>query len=410
MSSHSSQYRDSDRSKNFFARRLRPRIAAGLIGLSLLAGHAPLVAAQTKVIGYVPAYRGLRATVDRVDLGKVTHLNLSFLNPDGNGTIASAGTPVCMRGPNDANVGPDELRYVVNRAHQSGVKVLVSMAGGGIPPCSGDWAVLLQPARRQTLIDNLVRFVDDYALDGLDVDIEGELLTAIDSAGNYTPFVRSLDQAMNARGKLLTAATDSYNGGMVPIASLPYFDFVNIMSYDGIYGSRVGSEHSDYAKAVADIDTWKKRGLSKAKLVLGVPFYGYGFGSYAGAYTFPQIVNQLGGSPNADLIGRACNGCSYVTYNGLPTIRAKTRLALQEGSGVMIWELSQDGTGALSLLSAIKSEIGGGGTCPAWVSGRNYYTGDIVLYNGVKYIAEHDNPGYIPDVSTYFWEPTDAPC
>jgi chitinase len=50
----------------------------------------------------------------------------------------------------------------------------------------------------------------------------------------------------------------------------------------------------------------------------------------------------------------------------------------------------------------------GGGTCnyPNWVQSKQYYTGDIVLYNGSPYIATHDNPGYIPTVSTWFWSPS----
>jgi predicted chitinase len=51
---------------------------------------------------------------------------------------------------------------------------------------------------------------------------------------------------------------------------------------------------------------------------------------------------------------------------------------------------------------------GGGGTCDSatdWVAGRAYVTGNIVRYNGSYYIAEHDNPGYDPTVSTWFWEP-----
>ncbi|MCX2947492.1 glycoside hydrolase family 19 protein [Lentzea sp. NEAU-D7] len=51
---------------------------------------------------------------------------------------------------------------------------------------------------------------------------------------------------------------------------------------------------------------------------------------------------------------------------------------------------------------------GGGGTCTSatdWVAGRQYYTGNIVRYNGSYYIAEHDNPGYDPTISTWFWEP-----
>ncbi len=56
----------------------------------------------------------------------------------------------------------------------------------------------------------------------------------------------------------------------------------------------------------------------------------------------------------------------------------------------------------------------GGGTTPppsgcdhaAWVAGKNYVTGDIVKYtDGKFYIAEHDNPGYDPTISTWYWDP-----
>jgi predicted chitinase len=43
---------------------------------------------------------------------------------------------------------------------------------------------------------------------------------------------------------------------------------------------------------------------------------------------------------------------------------------------------------------------------PSWVAGRSYVAGDIVRYtDGRAYIAEHDNPGYDPTISTWFWEP-----
>ncbi|MFF2847780.1 glycoside hydrolase family 19 protein [Streptomyces sp. NPDC058001] len=43
---------------------------------------------------------------------------------------------------------------------------------------------------------------------------------------------------------------------------------------------------------------------------------------------------------------------------------------------------------------------------PAWVAGKSYVTGNIVRYtDGKAYIAEHDNPGYDPTISTWFWEP-----
>ncbi|HJP72691.1 MAG TPA: glycoside hydrolase family 19 protein [Pseudonocardiaceae bacterium] len=49
------------------------------------------------------------------------------------------------------------------------------------------------------------------------------------------------------------------------------------------------------------------------------------------------------------------------------------------------------------------------GTCdyPQWVAGTSYVAGDIVQYpaNGQYYQATHDNPGYDPTISTWYWSP-----
>lgn len=399
---------------SFISTSIRRWLCASSLGLIALASFPSIAQVQTKVVGYIPSYKNMPAVVDRTDLSKLTHINLSFLNPNASGAVTSGGNPVCMEG-----ASANDINYVVQKAHQAGVKVLVSVAGGVLPPCSGNWQTLLQPANRATIVNSLLQFVSTFNLDGLDIDIEGVVLTNIDNAGNYTPFIQALRNGLPA-GKLLTSATASYVGGMVPTSSLQYFDFVNIMSYDAIgpgWG-QAGVEHSPYSMAVSDINIWKARGLTKQKMVLGVPFYGYGFNGYAADYDFASIVNQFGsGAAQADVIGTRCAGCSYITYNGLPTIRAKTQLALQEGSGVMIWELSQDIAGANNLLAAIRNQIGNGGgssssstanSCPAWVSGQNYVTGNKVTYQGGYYIAKYDNPGYIPNVSTYFWEPIAA--
>jgi chitinase len=49
---------------------------------------------------------------------------------------------------------------------------------------------------------------------------------------------------------------------------------------------------------------------------------------------------------------------------------------------------------------------GSGCSYPSWVAGRSYVTGDVVTYtNGLLYIATHDNPGYDPTISTWYWSP-----
>jgi predicted chitinase len=42
----------------------------------------------------------------------------------------------------------------------------------------------------------------------------------------------------------------------------------------------------------------------------------------------------------------------------------------------------------------------------SWVAGKSYKTGDVVSYGGKAYVATHDNPGYDPTISTWFWSPT----
>jgi len=341
------------------ARRLTSVMASLLLGTSSSLLWADS-ATDTKVIGYIASFTDMKAAIDKTDLSRLTHINLSFTNPDAEGKLVKDGVMTCMPGRSAGNVSADDVRYVIDKAQAAGVKVLASVAGGVIPACSGNWETLLKPENRDSLVANLISFMEEFGLDGIDVDIEGAVLTSIDNAGNYTPFIQALSEQLVERGKLLTCATASYVGGMIPVSSIPYFDFVNIMSYDAIGPSwgQAGAEHSTYDMAVEHVNIWKERGLSKEKLVLGVPFYGYGFGTYNSDYTYATILANFGSeAAERDLIGTACAGCNYITYNGAATIKAKTQLALAEGSGVMIWELSQDATGANSLLKVIHDEI-----------------------------------------------------
>lgn len=64
------------------------------------------------------------------------------------------------------------------------------------------------------------------------------------------------------------------------------------------------------------------------------------------------------------------------------------------------------GTAVPALLPATSASAAACSSYPSWVAGRSYVTGDIVRYtDGKAYIAEHDNPGYDPTISTWYWEP-----
>ena len=300
------------------------------------------------VVGYIAAFKGLDREMRQAGIGRYTQLDLAFVNPTPTGDVVVGSGLACapaVEGNNSVMVSDAQLRALVAQAHRSGTKVVPSLGGAVIPPCGGDWAEVLQPQLRPKLVANLVDFVDRYDLDGLDIDIEGELMMRIDAAGNYTPFVRELATALHARSKLLTAATGSYPGGMVPDASLPYFDLLGIMSYDqvGPTWGTPGDEHSTYAQAITDLALWIRKGVPPSKLALGLPFYGRGFGTYREGWSQQDIASQFGEAQlNADVIGQRCGGCSYITYNGLPTIERKGELAGAWGAGVMVWEVGQD--------------------------------------------------------------------
>lgn len=294
------------------------------------------------VIGYIPTWKDMRSTMDNTDLKFLTHINLSFLNPDASGAFLVNGEPVCSDGSSS------DIKYVVKKAHENGIKVLVSVAGGIVPECSGDWNLLLQPDKRTTIVANLKTLVNFFNLDGIDVDIEGALLTSIDVSGNYTPFIKELRSVLNPLGKLVTCATASYVGGMIPKASMPYFDYINIMAYDNNWNST--ENHATYAAAVRDMQMWLNLGCPVDKLVLGVPFYAYSGTVGSGGVSYKDIVSQNPAAAQVDTYEK-------YKYNGIPTIQAKTEYALKHGAGVMIWEITQDATGDLSLLKAIGEKL-----------------------------------------------------
>ena len=151
-------------------------------------------------VGYVPAFKGFDAIVAKSDFSHYTHINLAFVNPDPDGAVVAGGAMACMEAGGGRTVSLASLDAAVARIHAGGAKVLVSLGGGTIPGCSGDWAALLRPPMRAAVVRNLAALVDRHGLDGVDVDIEGELLTRIDKAGDYTPFIAELGAAMRARG------------------------------------------------------------------------------------------------------------------------------------------------------------------------------------------------------------------
>jgi chitinase len=296
--------------------------------------------AQFKVVGYIRPRADMLADLKKVDLTKITHLNLAFINPDTSGNFKNM----------------PELDEFIKIAHQSKVKVLLSCGGGSRLKY---YHKLLQNENRDQLVKNFVAFMAQYNFDGIDVDLEGD-----DIDENYEKFVVSLKQSL-PKQKLLTAALAFYTRNRISDLALQQFDFINMMAYDktGPWRPENPGQHSPISYAKEHLDYWaNERNVAKDRLIVGVPFYGYGFGSLPEKDRFyremgwKDIVAKFPKSMNDDQI-YLDGDAGEVFYNGKKTIKQKTELALKKGGGIMIWQLMHDTEDENSLLSVIDQVI-----------------------------------------------------
>ncbi|MEP6611834.1 MAG: glycosyl hydrolase family 18 protein [Mucilaginibacter sp.] len=309
-----------------------------IVGCKSINAQNVQAASKFRVIGYLPAF-GMRNDGNvNFDFGRINYLNIAFINPDSSGNF---------------NVS-QALGKIVEAAHAKHTKVLISIGGGSAPVY---YSKLLSDTLRNTLIAKLVKLAADYNLDGIDVDLEGERID-----NNYEAFVTGLSVSLKANSKLLSSAVATAYKSKYTDKALAVYDFINIMSYDktGPWRPQDAGPHAPYDMAVADLDYWtNNRHIAKDKLSLGLPFYGYGFGTGAPAdINFKNLVTQYPGAENADEF--TVPGGGVIFYNGIPTIKNKTTLALQYAGGVMIWQLLGDAEGDKSLLNVINNTISAG--------------------------------------------------
>lgn len=293
---------------------------------------------QFKVVGYLS---GGFDQIDQLELDKLTYLNLAFANPDQQGNLVFSG-------------GKVDIKSVVKRGHDHGLKVFVSLAGGGRPDTTL-WKSVLSPNNRADFINKILSFVEQNSLDGVDVDIEWNLLPSI---GNlYTPFVIELKTVLHQKGKGITTALGATGlHEAVSQESLEAYDFINVMVYDktGMWRPEDIGQHSPYSYAEEAIKYWtEERNISPDRIVLGVPFYGYDFAPPARYISYSELIEENPANAYQDSV-------DLKYYNGIPTIVKKAALAKKKLGGVMIWEISYDTPGEMSLLRAIDQTIAAG--------------------------------------------------
>lgn len=290
-----------------------------------------------KVIGYLP---GHRIDTSKIPFQYLTHINYSFAIPAKDSGYLQ---PISQ---------PERLNALVEKSHRNNVQVFLSIGGWSIGDGGGNdtrFHVLAESAeQRNNFVKSTMQMVREFKLDGVDVDWEYPD-SSHRSADDFVFLMKELRDSLLPAGKKLTAAVVSYGrqGWGIKNEIFDLVDWLNLMSYDDDSGLK--RPHAPYSLAVRTYDYWVvQRGLPQEKAIIGVPFYGKpSLAKKGSAY---RNLLSAGANPNKDQL-------DSIHYNGIKTIRQKTSFAKQHAAGIMIWEISQDTTGKLSLLRTISSAL-----------------------------------------------------
>ncbi|MFP2929524.1 glycosyl hydrolase family 18 protein [Pyxidicoccus sp. 3LG] len=337
------------------------------------------------VSGYYTGWNADLYPPEKVDFSALTHIIVGRATPRPDGTLSTAF---------DNSNGPQMARTLATRAHAAGRKAIIMVGGAGE---HANWVGAASNANRARFVQSLLSAMDSLGYDGLDIDWEP--VEAADKP-NLLALVKELRAARP--NMLLTFPIGWINTNVATDADpwfaqlAPYLDQINVMSYEMIgpwdgwqswYTSALYGHAGNRPTSVASsLQGWVNAGIPKAKLGMGIPFYGMAWRNITGPYQAFTNWSDYVGSDNSFTYRKiqqlsasgtyhwdAVAAASYLTfstpvedgtvrwisYDSPQTIAAKGTFARDNGyGGTIIWTINQGctnpTTGANPLLDAVR--------------------------------------------------------
>ena len=298
--------------------------------------------AEVPVVAYVCSW-----TPEMPDGKYVTQINYAFGNVNETFDGLTIQHPERLRAICALRQSPE--------AHK-GLKVLLSIGGW----TAGRFSEMAADSlKRLSFAADCKRAVDEYDLDGIDMDweyptsSEAGISSSPDDTKNYTLLMRDIRAAIGP-DKLLTQATICTAQYIDFAAVDPYVDFTNIMTYDmgrppyhntPLYDSPL-------VKAVtvdSAVRAHLAAGIPPEKLFLGLAFYGHGVAGIPSAADLTQVCNWEGYTYHWDeqamvpYMTDDRDGSYAFGYEDLRSLTLKCQYILEKGlHGAMYWSWDGD--------------------------------------------------------------------
>ena len=338
-----------------------------LLAALALAPAAPAFAGEKKApdtvfVGYLYSPPG------EVNFRLYTHLCHAFVTADGEGRVGkSRDVP---------------SRALADRAHEAGVKMLISLGGWGWDEQFA--SIASKPEALDRYVKAILAMVDEADYDGIDLDWEYPDTKA--EVAGFERLARRFREGLDAIGErkgrpMVQTMAASANPGTLRWLEkdflLATLDWVNVMTYDytGDWSDHAGHHSPLFASSKqpggrrASTEATMKylleeRGLPADRLAVGIPLYGRGFAvaePYASTRGLPKGRTTNGSYANLRKLQLdqgwarqwddetknpwliAPDKARVIGYDDAESVALKADWTMKRGfRGVFFWQIAQD--------------------------------------------------------------------
>ena len=228
----------------------------------------------------------------------------------------------------DSHVWPDRLALVRSMLDNPERKQKLRLGVAG-----GSWVEMVKNANaRQKFAENIKKVLDEYQLDGVDLDFEPGEAAGADGLA-YSACVLKLREVLKPDAIISVSLHPIFYG-----LSQEAIAAVDFNTYQ-VYGPQtVWWPMNKYIEAANKLINW---GWPRSKILMGVPLYAT-TGTPGEQVAYSSLVYD------GALVDTALDQMKYTdgknyTFNGVQTIGAKTEYVCSQGlGGIMTWDLSTD--------------------------------------------------------------------